>query len=178
MAQSESYEGKTQRRVKWRWFLPLLVSLSIIAGWLVFAVLHTDNRPAPPQVEYSPPNPPLPLTAAYEEAVKDQVAQKLHLTVAQVAAQMQSNPDGLFGVAEAQGMSEDQLTTMLTNAFQAASDQMVRDSQWTQQQADAEMQYWRQRSPKALVGDVGSWFQTPGAVRESGALLFSSFMAY
>jgi hypothetical protein len=28
---------------------------------------------------------------------------------------------------------------------------------WTNQQADTEMQYWKQREFKALAGDVSSW---------------------
>src|SRR5258708_5275860 len=62
------------------------------------------------------------------------------------------------------GLSQDQLHILLLNAFQSASDQMESLAHWTHQQAGTEMQYWKLREGKALVGDVSSWL-----VREAWA---------
>ncbi len=94
---------------------------------------------------------------AYEDAVKQSLAQQLHVDVSQLAHETQANQDGLFGVADARGLSQDQLHTLLLSAFQSASDQMVSTGHWTNQQAGTEMEYWKQRDFKALAGDVSSW---------------------
>jgi hypothetical protein len=114
-------------------------------------------RPSAPSVQYSPPQPPVTLSVAYEDAVKQSLAGQLHVSVSQLAHETQANQDGLFGVADAHGLSQDQLHTMLLKAFQSASDQMESLGHWTHQQASAQMQYWKQREFKALAGDVSSW---------------------
>ena len=114
-------------------------------------------RPSAPSVQYSPPRPPLALSVAYEDAVKQSLAQQLHIAVSQLAHETQANLDGLFGVADARGLSQSQLHTLLLNAFQSASEQMESLGHWTHQQAGTEMQYWKQREFKALTGDVSYW---------------------
>jgi hypothetical protein len=108
-------------------------------------------------VQYSPPRPPIALAVAYENAVKQSLAQQLHMDVPQLANKIKANQDSLFGVADAHGFSQDQPHSMLLHAFQSASDQLVSTGHWTHQQAGTEMQYWKQREFKALAGDVSSW---------------------
>jgi hypothetical protein len=134
--------------------LVLLIG-TVLLVWFLF--LRSPTRPSAPSVHYSPPQPPVALSVAYEDAVKQSLAQQLHVGVSQLAHETQANQDGLFGVADARVLSQDQLHTFLLNAFQLASDQMVSTGHWTHQQAGTEMQYWKQREFKALAGDVSYW---------------------
>ena len=145
---------------------PWLLSLLLIGGMVLLIgvvllawslLLRSPTRPSAPSVQYSPPQPPLELSVAYEDAVKHSLAQQLHVSVSQLAHETQANQNGLFGVADAHGLSQDQLHTVLLNAFQSASEQMESLGHWTHQQADTEMQYWKLREFKALAGDVSSW---------------------
>lgn len=148
------------RAKPWRLFLSLVGGLVLLIGIVLLAwslLLRSPMRPSAPSVQYSPPQPPVTLSVAYEDAVKQSLAQQLHVDVSQLAHETQANQDGLFGVAGARGLSQDQLHTMLLNAFQSASDQMESLGHWTHQQASTEMQYWKQREFKALTGDVSSW---------------------
>jgi hypothetical protein len=143
-----------------RFSLVLAGGLVILIGGalLVWSLLsRSPTRSSAPSVQYSPPQPPTALSVAYEDAVKQSLAHHLHVSVSQLAHETQANQDGLFGVAGARGLSQDQLHTMLLNAFQSASDQMESPGHWTHQQASDEMQYWKQREFKALAGDVSSW---------------------
>jgi hypothetical protein len=125
----------------------------IAALWL--AVLRLDTSAQ----EYRRPNPPVALPAAYYQIVEEQVAQGLGLSVAQVKAGIRADRgEGLFGVATAQGASPDQLYAIEIAAHQAASAQMVASGVWTQQQADATVQYWQERGAKALGSDMNGWF--------------------
>ena len=152
-------EGSYQAK-PWRFSLSLIGGLVLLMGgalllWSLF--LRSPMRPSAPSVQYSPPQPPVALSVAYEDAVKQRLAEQLHVGVPQLAHEVQANQDGLFGVADARGLSQDQLHTVLLNAFQSASNQMVSTGHWTNQQAGTEMQYWKQREFKALAGDVSSW---------------------
>jgi hypothetical protein len=95
----------------------------------------------------------------YDETVKDQVAQALHLTVAQVTAQLQAEPSpDLRGVAKPQGLAQDQLYRLVLGALQTADDRMVSSGVWTRHQADDEMQYWTQQDQVSLLNGVARWF--------------------
>jgi len=150
------------RENPWRLSLSLIGGMVLLIGvaLLVWSLLlRSPTRPSAPSVQYSPPQPPLALSVAYEDAVKQSLAQQLHVSVSQLTHEAQANQDGLFGVADAHGLSQDQLHTMLLSAFQSASDQMVSTGHWTHQQAGTEMQYWKKREFKALAGDVSSWLE-------------------
>jgi len=152
-------EGSYQAK-PWRFSLSLIGGLVLLMGgalllWSLF--LRSPMRPSAPSVHYSPPQPPIALSVAFEDAVKQSLAEQLHVGESQLAHETQANQDGLFGVADAHGLSQDQLHTLLLSAFQSASDQMVSLGHWTNQQAGAEMLYWKQREFKALAGDVSSW---------------------
>jgi polyhydroxyalkanoate synthesis regulator phasin len=63
----------------------------------------------------------------------------------------------------AQGIARAQVLSTEINALQAASDQMVSKGIWTQQQADENMQYWKNRAQdaqqtKQMDGEFSSWF--------------------
>ena len=98
---------------------------------------------SPAAASSGPLTPPVPLTAMYDESVKEQVAQGLHLTVAQVTARLQAEPTpDLQGIGKQQGLAQDQLYRLVLSALQTADDQMVTSGVWTQQQADEEMQHF------------------------------------
>ena len=95
----------------------------------------------------------------YYQTVEEQIAQGLGLSVAQVKAGIHADPgEGLFGVATAQGVSPDQFYSIEIDAHKVASAQMVASGVWTQQQADATVQYWQGRGAKALGSDMTDWF--------------------
>ena len=139
----------------------LVVCVVAIAGGAGFFVLHNANadnfNASRPSIGYTPPTPPQPLTPAYEQAVEAQIAQGLHLTTSQLKTQVSTNADGLFGVAQQQGVNDTQLSNLLIQSFQSATDKIVSAGTWTQQQGSAEMQYWKGRSSKALAGDIMAW---------------------
>ena len=152
-------EGASQAK-PWWFSLALVGGLVLLIGGALLVwslLLRSPMRPSAPSVQYSPPQPPLPLSVPYEDAVKQSLAQQLHVDVSQLATEVQANQDGLFGVADARGLSQDQLHTVLLSAFQSAGEQMESLGHWTHQQAGTEMQYWKQREFKALAGDVSSW---------------------
>lgn len=95
----------------------------------------------------------------YDETVEDQVAKGLHLTVAQVTAQLQAEPTlDLRGVAKPQGLAQDQLYRLVLGALQTTDDRMVSSGIWTKHQADEEMQFWTQLDQVSLLNGVARWF--------------------
>lgn len=166
MVKNENQEHAAPRRDRGISIFLLLLGVVIVGGVLAWQVAaHTDPSSSagaaqPPAIDSSPLTPPVPLTAMYDEIVKEQVAQGLHLTVAQVTAQLQADPAAdLEGVAKPQGLAQDQLYTLIMNALQVAGDHMVSTSVWTQQQADEEMQYWRNQNQRPLIREITSWFR-------------------
>jgi hypothetical protein len=90
------------RAKPWRLFLSLVGGLVLLIGIVLLAwsmFLRSPMRPSAPSVQYSPPLPPLPLTVAYEDVVKQSLAQQLYVDVSQLVHETQANQDGLFGVA-------------------------------------------------------------------------------
>jgi hypothetical protein len=148
---------ESPRRTR-RWII-LLVTGAMIVGAVGVALWLVVLRPSAPAQEYRRPNPPVALPAAYYQTVEEQIAQGLGLSVAQVKAGIRSDPgEGLFGVATAQGVSPDQLYNIEIEAHTVASARMVASGVWTQQQADATVQYWQERGAKALGSDMTDWF--------------------
>jgi hypothetical protein len=139
--------------------IALLVGGGMLIGVTALVLWLTVLRPDTVAQEYRRPNPPVTLPAAYYQAVEEQIAQGLGLSVAQVKAGIRADPgEGLFGVATAHGVSPDQLYTIEINAHETASAQMVASGVWTQAQADATAQYWQGRGAKALGSDMSDWF--------------------
>lgn len=172
MLKNDEQKQETTRRPRWgRLLLLLLCLILVVGGVLVWQIAsHAGNAsngggPAtaagssPPTVSSDPLAPPVPLTAMYDESVKDQVAQGLHLTVAQVTAQLQAEPTpDLRGIGKQQGLAQDQLYRLVLSALQTADNQMVTSHTWTEPQADEEMGYWSQQTQLALINGVARWF--------------------
>ncbi|GHO60105.1 hypothetical protein [Ktedonobacter robiniae] len=137
-------------------FWPLL-SLVMVLTSIAFTACSFDNS-SRPSAQYTIPNPPTALPAEYYKTVKEQVAKALRLSVSQTADKIKTDPDGLFGVANHQGISQEQFTKIQLDAMQTAGKQMVTMAKWTQQQADNDFKYWQARSEKALNGDISTWF--------------------
>jgi hypothetical protein len=159
MFKHRAKEGSYHAR-PWKFSLLLIGGLVLLIGVTLLAwslLLRPTTRPSAPSVQYSPPQPPIALSVAYEDAVKQSLAEQLHVGESQLAHETQANQDGLFGVADAHGLSQDQLHTLLLSAFQSAGDRMVNTGHWTHQQAGTEMQYWKHREFKALAGDISYW---------------------
>jgi hypothetical protein len=135
------------------------VALVAVVGVVGVVLWLAVARPDASAQEYHRPNPPVAPPAAYYQAVEEQIAQGLSLSVAQVKAGIHADPgEGLFGVATAHGVSPDQLYTIEITAHETASAQMVASGVWTQAQANATVQYWRERGAKALGSDMTTWF--------------------
>ena len=171
MATNDEVPYATPRRARWGHIFLLFLCLIVVAAVLVWQIAsHTGSAStgggsanadtAPPAAVISHPlTPPVPLTAMYDEIVKEQVAQGLHLTVAQVTAQLQAEPTpDLRGISKGQGLAQDQLYRLVLSALQTADDRMVSTHAWTQQQADEETQYWSQQAQLSLINGVASWF--------------------
>lgn len=158
--QKQAFEERRPRGMR-NLLLSLIVCVVVIAGLGGFFVWHsatTSNaNNSRPSIEYMPPTPPQALTDVYKQAVEEQLAQGLHLSTGQLKTRLAANSDDLFGVAQQQGVNDIQISTLLVHAFQAATARVVTAGTWTQQQGNAEMQYWQGRSSKALAGDVTSW---------------------
>lgn len=89
------------RRARWGLLSLLLACMIVVGGILVWQMTahseglggSTNPESSQPAVATtSPLMPPVPLTALYDETVEQQVAQRLHLTVAKVTAQLQAQP--------------------------------------------------------------------------------------
>jgi hypothetical protein len=150
-------EIEAPRRAR-RW-IALLVAGAVMVGVVGLVLWLTILRPDASAQQYRRPHPPIALPAAYYQAVEEQIAQGLGLSVARVKDGIRADPsEGLFGVATMQGVSPDQLYTIEVAAHQAASAQMVASGVWTQAQADVTTEYWRGRGAKALGSDMTDWF--------------------
>jgi hypothetical protein len=157
------------RRARWGILSLLLACMIVVGGILVWQMTaHSESLgggsanpdTSPPAAGSSSPlTPPVPLTAMYDEVVTDQVAQGLHLTVAQVTAQLQAQPTpDLRSVGKQQNLAQDQLYRLVLSALQTADDRMVSSRVWTKPQADEEMQYWSQQPQVSLINGVARWF--------------------
>jgi hypothetical protein len=104
------------------------------------------------------PDPP-----AYWQTIEENIAQGLHLTVAQVKVELQPPPGqrdslGIAHVASAQNISEAQLRTSELNAIQKGHDMLVRMGILTQQGSDQGMQTIRHWDQATLDDHVTGWF--------------------
>jgi hypothetical protein len=168
---SDEQKQDAPRRLRWG-RLPLLLCLILVVGgvlvWQIAAHVDTASTgggsgnadtSSPAVASSGPLTPPATLTAMYDEIVKEQVAQGLHLTVAQVTAQLQAEPaPDLLSVGKQQNLAQDQLYRLVLSALQTADDRMVTSGVWTKPQADEEMQYWSQQPQVSLINGVARWF--------------------
>ena len=96
-------------------------------------------------------------SAAFIATLKQRVAERLHLSVDQITAQVSSGKQ-IADVAAAQGVSAGQLHTIVLDAYQAAFGQAVTDGTYTQAQADQYMSGYRSRTASALNGTITAMF--------------------
>ena len=96
-------------------------------------------------------------SAAFIATLKQRVAERLHLSVDQITAQVSSGKQ-IADVAAAQGVSAGQLHAIILDAYQAAFSQAVTDGTYTQAQADQYMSGYRGRTASALNGTITAMF--------------------
>ena len=96
-------------------------------------------------------------SAAFIATLKQRVAERLHLSVDQITAQVSSGKQ-IADVAAAQGVSAGQLHAIILDAYQAAFGQAVTDGTYTQAQADQYMSGYRGRTASALNGTITAMF--------------------
>src|SRR5262249_48947631 len=97
------------------------------------------------------------LPPAYWNTLLQQAAQGLHLSVAQVKAQIKGGKS-IQDVASAQGISAQQLQSIETSALQAANNQMVAMKCEPQAQANANVQYYVNKGPQDMNDRFTHWF--------------------
>jgi hypothetical protein len=106
-----------------------------------------------------PLSPPVAADAGYKDAAETRIAGSLHLTAAQVRAQLRANPgSGLENLAKPLGLAEDQLGRIILSGLDQAASQAAGSGRWTAGQAQAEKMYWARQSYTDLVTGVSSWF--------------------
>lgn len=104
------------------------------------------------------PDPPI-----YWQTIEENIAQGLHLTVAQVKARLQPPPGqrdspGIAHVASEQGITAAQLRVIEINAIQKGHDLLVRMGILTKQGSDEGMQRIRGWDQATLDDHVTGWF--------------------
>ncbi|MBA2286371.1 MAG: hypothetical protein H0W02_12890 [Ktedonobacteraceae bacterium] len=104
------------------------------------------------------PDPPI-----YWQTIEENIAQGLHLTVAQVKADLQPPPGqrdslGIAHVASEQGISEAQLGLIELDAIQKGHDLLVRMKILTPQESGQGLQNIRHWDQLTLDDHVTRWF--------------------
>ena len=99
----------------------------------------------------------------YWQTIEQQIAEGLHLTVAQVKARLQPPPGQRDGpsiavIAAQQGIPEAQWRTIEINAIQKGHDLLVSMGYLTQQESDEGMQHIRDWDQATLDDHVTRWF--------------------
>ena len=123
---------------------------------------NPSGTPTPtlPAIKRSQPD----LPTSFYTLLKSQVAQGLHLSVAQISARLQapvnppSPPPGIANIATQQGISAAQLHTIEVNAYITAYNAMAKDGIMTQQLANEDIQYYSQTSWSHLNDQVTQAF--------------------
>jgi hypothetical protein len=111
-----------------------------------------------PAVKQGQGDPPI-----YWQTIEENIAQGLHLTVAQLKNKLQPSPGqrdspGIAQVAREQGISEAELRDIEINAIQKGHDLLVRMGILTQQGSDQGMQRIRNWDQATLDDHVTGWF--------------------
>jgi hypothetical protein len=133
----------------------VLFLLGIAGAWLVPTLLAKTNSPVsstPTAVARKPvarAGVYAPYLARYGPTIRNQIAQGLHLTPAQLATQLRSGKT-LSAIATAQGASASQLQTLVTNAFQNGLQPAITNGNLTQQQVNVLIRRML-RQPQALA---------------------------
>jgi hypothetical protein len=118
-----------------------------------------DQPPTSSASSSGPLSPPVAVGATYKNAVEARIAGSLHLTAAQVRAELRANPGwGLENLAKPLGLAEDQLARIVLSGLDDAASAASRSGRWTTSQAQGEKMYWASQSDAALDTGVSSWF--------------------
>ncbi|HZO76303.1 MAG TPA: hypothetical protein VFB60_29160 [Ktedonobacteraceae bacterium] len=172
---SSLLQSRPQRDGRWQRprtlsIVLLLVGVAIIVGTsIVLAVVLTPHGPAassstnanPPAITNKQTSgqcsqgqslPPL-----YWSTLLQQTAQGLHLSVAQVKAQIKGGKS-IQDVASVQGISAQLLLSIETSALQTANNQMVTLKCQTQAQANANVQSYANRGAQDMNERFTYWF--------------------
>lgn len=166
----DEYE-ETPRRAQKRWLFGVLAGVLLISLVLLWQ-FHPWQAPAsrdvittgtpkvgsPTDGKAGQPDPPV-----YWQTIEATIAQGLHLTVAQVKADLQPPPGqrdslGIAHVASEQGVSEAQLRTIELEAIQKGHNLLVSMGILTQQGSDEGMQRIRAWDQATLDDHVTGWF--------------------
>jgi hypothetical protein len=120
----------------------------------------SSSSPGPPiAASPGPLAPPVAVDTAYKSAVETRVAGSLHLTAAQVRAQLRAVPgSGLESLAKPLGLAEDQLARIILSGLDDAASAAGHTGGWTAGQVHAEKMYWASQSDATLDTGVSSWF--------------------
>ena len=156
MTKDDFTEPEQQQKKGWLRIL-LLISLLLVVGigllaWQVFARQtpqassisnnpHYSAQSSPPANKSTPPQ--------VANVVRQQVAQKLHLSVDQLTTKLQAGVS-IEALAAQQGMSPGQWRTFVIATYQAAFEQAVSAGKLTQARADRYMHSIRLYPPDAL----------------------------
>jgi hypothetical protein len=164
-------QSRPQRKAKWRrrralFVVLLLAGAAIIVGTgTVLAVSSTTNSTAN-TTSSANTNKQLPsscgqgsLPLSYWKALLGETAQGLHLSVAQVKAQIKGGKS-IQDVASEQGISAEQLQSIETSALRAANNQMVSMQCESQAKADANVQGYINKGPQDMNNHFTDWFAT------------------
>jgi len=167
------YEDEKLPRSWRRWARPgvlvgggiLVMGIVLLLVWQGFAQ-HTptsqSNAGSATSTATAPksgqPDPPI-----YWQTIEQQIAEGLHLTVAQVKARLQPPPGQRDGpsiavIAAQQGIPEAQWHTIEINAIQKGHDLLVSMGYLTQQGSDQGMQTIRHWDQATLDDHVTRWF--------------------
>lgn len=159
-------QDKPQRRSGGRLPLLLLILGGVVllggARLLIWQIgahqapATSSNAPAATATTESgktgPGDPPI-----YWQTIQEQVAQGLHLTVAEVKTKLQSG-EPIGTIAAEQNISTDQLRTIELNAIQKGHDVLVSMGYLTQQQSDQGMQDIRSWDQRTLDQHITEWY--------------------
>lgn len=159
------------RRAGKRWLVVTLVGVLLVGlALLLFWQLHPrqgtsvggtsvqGTASTSTTVKEGQPDPPI-----YWQTIEENIAQGLHLTVAQVKARLQPPSGsrdslGIAHVAAEQGISEAQLRVIELNAIQKGHNLLVRMGILTQQGSDLGMSRIRHWDQVTLDDHVTGWF--------------------
>jgi hypothetical protein len=145
----------------------LAVAVLIVPALAVLAGCgHSDSSPAPrapapPPLVSSRPvlAPPVTPGTRYRHLVEDEIAARLHLTLAAAAAQLRAAPGStLMNLAKPNGLAEDQLASIILSTLNHADTQAVQSGAWTAIQAQDEKQFWASQPIDSLITGISEWY--------------------
>ena len=148
------------RRLGARAVLALACATGALAG-CASSRAQDAAQPPPPQPVSSTPalTPPITADARYRGRVEADVAARLHLAPATIAAQLRATPGlTLMNLAKPLGLAQDGLGPIIVASLDDAAGAEARSGRWTAAQAGAEKRYWTEQPPGSLITEVSTWF--------------------